>query len=129
MQKRTYSVEKAAKILGIGRRAAYTMSHLNMDKLNGNVQHKPYPMRCRTLSGRPTMQKRTYSVEEAAKFLGIGRSAAYQAVRTGEIPAIRIGRRLLIPILALEQMLLVEKITTSETQINADPGAKSGPLQ
>jgi len=51
------------------------------------------------------MQKRTYSVEEAAKILGIGRSAAYQAVRTGEIPAIRIGKRLLVPVQALEQLL------------------------
>jgi len=51
------------------------------------------------------MQKRTYSVEEAAKILGIGRSAAYQAVGTGEIPAIRIGKRLLVPVQALEQLL------------------------
>ncbi len=63
------------------------------------------PTKCNNLFGRSTMQKRTYSVEEAAKILGIGRSAAYQAVRTGEIPAIRIGKRLLIPVQALEQLL------------------------
>ncbi len=85
-----------------------------MDKLNGIVQNIPYPMRCRTLSGRQTMQKRTYSVEEAAKILGIGRSAAYQALRTGEIPAIRIGRRLLVPVQALEQLLSTAKPSTPE---------------
>ncbi len=46
------------------------------------------------------------SVEEAAELLGISRSLAYQAARTGEIPIIRIGRRLLVPIRALEQVLL-----------------------
>ena len=75
------------------------------------------------------MKKRTYSVEEAAKILGIGRSAAYQAVRTGEIPAIRIGRRLLVPVQSLEQLLSTAKPSTPEMQISADPGAKSGPLQ
>jgi excisionase family DNA binding protein len=40
----------------------------------------------------------TISVEEAAKVLGIGRSAAYDAVHRGEIPHIRIGRRYLIPV-------------------------------
>ena len=100
-----------------------------MDKLNGIVQHLTYPMKCENLFGRPTMQKRTYSVEEAATILGIGRSAAYQAVRTGEIPAIRIGRRLLVPVQALEQLLSTAKPSTPEMKISADPGAKSEPLQ
>jgi excisionase family DNA binding protein len=45
------------------------------------------------------------SVEEAAAQLGIGRSLAYEAVRTGQIPSVRIGRRLLIPKLALERFM------------------------
>jgi excisionase family DNA binding protein len=49
--------------------------------------------------------KQTYSVEEAAKLLGIGRNSSYEAVRRGEIPALRIGHRLLIPRLALERLL------------------------
>ena len=51
------------------------------------------------------MQKRTYSVEEAAKLLGIGRTAAYEGVRTGQIPSLRIGKRILIPIVAFENLL------------------------
>jgi len=51
------------------------------------------------------MQKQTFSIPEAAEVLGIGRSAAYEAARTGQIPVIRIGKRILVPAVALENML------------------------
>jgi excisionase family DNA binding protein len=44
----------------------------------------------------------TYTVEEAADLMGLSRSGAYRGVRRGEIPCIRIGRRLLVPKSALE---------------------------
>lgn len=50
-------------------------------------------------------EKQTYTVPEAATALGIGRSAAYEAARTGQIPTIRIGKRILVPVAALERML------------------------
>jgi excisionase family DNA binding protein len=40
-----------------------------------------------------------------AELLGISRSAAYRAVARGEIPTIRIGRRLLVPTAKLYAML------------------------
>jgi excisionase family DNA binding protein len=43
------------------------------------------------------MAKLTMSVEEAAEALGISKSAAYNAVHRGEIPSLRIGRRILVP--------------------------------
>jgi len=43
------------------------------------------------------MELMTYSVEEVATMLGIARGKAYEHVRSGEIPSIRMGRRLLIP--------------------------------
>lgn len=46
------------------------------------------------------------TVPEAARRLGIGRSLAYAAVESGEIPSIRIGSRLLVPSAALEELLL-----------------------
>jgi len=49
--------------------------------------------------------KLTLSVEEAAKVLGIGRNLCYEKVKTGEIPAIKIGKRLLVPKKALEKLL------------------------
>jgi excisionase family DNA binding protein len=51
----------------------------------------------------------TLSVEEAAKALGISRALAYDAVRKGQIPSIRIGRRVLIPKKQLEELLRVAK--------------------
>jgi excisionase family DNA binding protein len=37
------------------------------------------------------------SVEHAGRLLGLGRSAAYEAVRRGELPTLKFGRRLLVP--------------------------------
>ena len=47
----------------------------------------------------------TLTVEEATHLLGISRGLAYELARSGKLPAIRFGRRLLIPKVALERML------------------------
>jgi excisionase family DNA binding protein len=47
----------------------------------------------------------TLTVEEVAATLGISRAFAYEAVRRGEIPSIRIGRRVLVPRAALERLI------------------------
>lgn len=52
------------------------------------------------LDGRATV-----SVEEAAQFLGISRSAAYEAVRRQQIPSLRLGRRVLVPVARLLALL------------------------
>lgn len=49
--------------------------------------------------------KLTMTVEEAAVALGIGRSLAYKMARDGRLPTVRMGRRLLVPISRLEDML------------------------
>ena len=51
---------------------------------------------------------KTMSITETAKELGIGRNQAYEAARRGEIPVIKIGKRLLVPKAALERMLAGE---------------------
>lgn len=48
----------------------------------------------------------TITVEQAAQALGVGRSAAYASVTRGEIPSIRVARRVLIPVPALAALLL-----------------------
>lgn len=48
-----------------------------------------------TTDSAPT-ERATYTIEEAADILGIGRSSAYRAARRREIPTIKIGRRLLV---------------------------------
>ena len=50
-------------------------------------------------------EKVVMTVEEAAEVLKISRPSAYQAVKNGEIPVIRIGRRILVPVAALEKLL------------------------
>ena len=47
----------------------------------------------------------TISVPEAGRRLGIGRSAAYQAAAAGQIPVLRIGGLLRVPVRALERKL------------------------
>ncbi|MQB01958.1 MAG: helix-turn-helix domain-containing protein [Actinobacteria bacterium] len=51
----------------------------------------------------------TITVEQAAKLLGISRYAAYQAASTGELPTLRLGRRLLVPTTPLLRMLGIER--------------------
>jgi hypothetical protein len=47
----------------------------------------------------------TVDVPTAGRILGIGRGSAYEAARRGEIPAIRIGGRLVVPTVRLRRML------------------------
>ena len=54
----------------------------------------------------------TYTAREAAERLGIGLTSLYAGVQRGEIPAIRVGRRVLIPRSRLDDML---------GRINRDP--------
>jgi excisionase family DNA binding protein len=49
--------------------------------------------------------ERTMTILEAAAILGISRNAAYEAAKTGQIPIIRIGKRILVPRAALDRLL------------------------
>lgn len=51
------------------------------------------------------LTRATLTVEETAKVLGVGRNQVYAAIHQGDIPAIRLGRRFLIPIARLEEKL------------------------
>ena len=51
------------------------------------------------------MGKKVLTIMEAAKELGISKGSAYEAARSGEIPTIRIGRRLIVPRVAFDKML------------------------
>ena len=69
----------------------------------------PYP----TLdaAGPPGLRssgRATYTVEEAATLLGIGRTLAYELIRRSEspVPVIRLGaRRIVVPRVPLDEML------------------------
>jgi excisionase family DNA binding protein len=55
----------------------------------------------------------TITVPEAGDLLGVGRTAAYDAVARGELPALRIGRRILVPVAPLLAMLGVDSQMTA----------------
>jgi excisionase family DNA binding protein len=50
-------------------------------------------------------QRRTVTIQQAAKILGIGRDQAYNAARLGQLPVIKIGKRLLVSLPALNRMI------------------------
>jgi len=51
-------------------------------------------------------EKQTYTVEEAARILGIGRQTAYELARRGELPGIkRLGGRFIVSRIQLEEYL------------------------
>jgi len=49
--------------------------------------------------------RRTFTVEEAGQILGLGRNTAYALAKSGRLPTIRLGRRLLVPKAALDRLL------------------------
>ena len=50
-------------------------------------------------------EKATLTVEETAKYLGIGRSLCYRMVREGNIPSVKLANRILVPKVKLDGML------------------------
>lgn len=58
----------------------------------------------------------TWTVTECANRLGIGRNSAYEAIARGEIPAVKIGKRLLVPKIALEKMLSGDHANTKQVR-------------
>jgi excisionase family DNA binding protein len=50
----------------------------------------------------------TVTVEEAGDAIGISRASAYEGVRNGEIPSIRVGRRIVVPTAALRRLLGID---------------------
>jgi excisionase family DNA binding protein len=51
------------------------------------------------------VERLTLTIPEAAKVLGISRGTAYALINQGVIPALRLGRRLIVPRDALLRML------------------------
>jgi excisionase family DNA binding protein len=47
----------------------------------------------------------TLTAREASQLLGLSRTSVYQGISTGEIPHVKVGKRILIPKVALEKLL------------------------
>ena len=62
------------------------------------------------------------SVVEAGKMLGLSRTSAYLAIKTGDIPALRIGKRFLVPKAAIAQMLAQVKVPGTDASKAEEEG-------
>ena len=56
-------------------------------------------------SQNSNQEQLVWSVEEAGRRLGISRAHAYELVARGELPHLRLGRRVVVPKRALEEFL------------------------
>lgn len=70
-------------------------------------------------------EKLAVSVEEAAALLGISRAFAYELVARNELPALRLGRRIVIPRQAVEAM--VDRASAAFGLAIGDRTARQGP--
>jgi len=58
------------------------------------------------MNSEPTQPPKTISVPRAGKeYFGLSRNASYAAAARGEIPVLRIGRLLRVPVVAMERRL------------------------
>ncbi|MBL7208521.1 MAG: helix-turn-helix domain-containing protein [Dehalococcoidia bacterium] len=68
-------------------------------------------------------QRLTITVPEAAQLLGISRGLAYEMARRGKLPAIRFGKRILVPRSAIERLL------QESFSVGMSPGDPSRPIK
>lgn len=58
-------------------------------------------------------ESKTLSVPEAGReYFGLSKNGAYEAARRGDIPTIRVGRLLRVPVVAMERIL--ERVGTED---------------
>jgi len=54
---------------------------------------------------KETKESLVFSVPEAGRLLGLSRGTSYMLANQGVIPTLRLGKRLVVPRVALEKML------------------------
>lgn len=64
------------------------------------------------------VKRQTMTVQETAEFLGVSRDLIYNMVKTGELPAVRIGRRILFRNEALERWLRTQEMKGQTEAVN-----------
>jgi hypothetical protein len=74
-------------------------------------------------------QPKTLNVPDAGRrYFGLGRNASYEAAKRGELPVVKIGARLRVPVIALERMLVeAGKPARQPTQQQEPPIAANTP--
>jgi excisionase family DNA binding protein len=65
----------------------------------------------------PLSDRLALSAEEAGALLGISRDLAYDLVARGELPSVRLGRRVVVPRHALEETLAQMSRSTVDPEV------------
>lgn len=75
----------------------------------------PTHLKVPTAQQRPTMNL----WPEVGEILGLSKASVYAAAASGEIPTIRVGRRILVPTAALRRLLSLDAELTGRTPLDA----------
>lgn len=76
-----------------------------LDQLVLTLAHPAPPPTAPLPAAPPAQTEPAYTMEEVGRLLRLSRTSVYEGVRTGDIPAFRIGRRILAPKSAIDRML------------------------
>ncbi len=68
-----------------------------------------------------SLDRLAISIPEAGQLLGISRSNAYARAKSGELPTVKLGARILVPVARLEKLLAGESMA-----IPSGPNRKLG---
>jgi excisionase family DNA binding protein len=66
---------------------------------------KPKQNKGVTMKTSLPLERQVYSVAEFRAVMGIGRNTAYDAIATGQVGSVRIGKRIVIPRTEVERIL------------------------
>ena len=69
------------------------------------------------------------TAEQVAELLGISRAHAYELMRTGEIPSVRLGRRVVVPRAVIDEMLGVSTLPEEDVTVLSAEDAKEAPTR
>ena len=70
--------------------------------------------------------RQVLTVQECAEALGLSRGLTYEAVRSGRLPAVRVGRRWLVPKSTLDQFLASAKVRRQDATSGESDGPPAG---
>lgn len=76
---------------------------------------------------QPPLSRPSMSVQEASSLLGISVRSAYDAARSGQIPTIRLGKRLVVPTAAIRRMLCIDELDVVDDRRDRADAVATGP--
>ncbi len=66
------------------------------------------------------MERVVITVGETANLLGICKNSVYKAIREGGLPCIRVGKRVLVPVGRLSELLGADLRTNADQRVDND---------